>query len=232
MSFFQPGHSKCWFKCKCWHLRFSAQQSTGIYTSLVIPLASFVKYFRILIMDFVFQFQALRAMVQANPQILQVLSSFLSIFFFYMALDEAKWWKSIHVAEPKLLGDLRQGLVWFSFFCEDWWHSLSIAAYASGAGKAKSALDAANSGASSRLSKLDQWTRWGGGVRWHVLVLHSVHVVGHTRCGIISLSFWAYIWCRFSFVCDISNVLEQLAGAMPQTVAVTPEEREAIERVS
>lgn len=173
MSFFQPGHSKCWFKCKCWHLRFSAQQSTGIYTSLVIPLASFVKYFRVLIMDFVFQFQALRAMVQANPQILQVLSSFLSIFLFYMALDEAKWWKRIYVSEPKLLGDLRQGLVWFSFFSEDWWHSLSIAAYASGAGKAKSALDAANSGASSRLSKLDQWTCWGGGVRWHVLVLRT-----------------------------------------------------------
>lgn len=35
-----------------------------------------------------------------------------------------------------------------------------------------------------------------------------------------------------SYVCEISNVLEQLAGAMPQTLAVTPEEREAIERVS
>lgn len=44
-------------------------------------------------MDFVFQFQALRAMVQANPQILQVLLAFYLYFSYMWPFDKAEWKK-------------------------------------------------------------------------------------------------------------------------------------------
>ena len=46
----------------------------------------------------------------------------------------------------------------------------------------------------------------------------------------VSLYNWVLNMCFFSR-CSVDNILGQLAGSMPQAISVTPEEREAIERV-
>jgi len=48
----------------------------------------------------------------------------------------------------------------------------------------------------------------------------------------ICTEFLAYVILNCFYLWIIRNVLGQLASAVPQTVTVTPEEREAIDRVS
>lgn len=105
--------------------------------------------------------------------------------------------------------------------------SLFVAAYASRARETKSPPSEINSRASSWLPSLNQWTRW----RWRRVRVY--------------LYYWqrSFIGCTFELIFYVRgthllmmyffrNVLGQLAGAVPQSVTVTPEEREAIERVS
>ena len=97
----------------------------------------------------------------------------------------------------------------FSFF----------SAYASRVGETKPSSNEAYSRASGWLSSSDQWTCW----RWRgvSLVIFSCSFL-EPNCACISML--TVIFCH-------RNILGQLAEAIPQAVQVTPEEREAIERV-
>ena len=143
-----------------------------------------------------FQFQALRAMVRANPQILQVIlwslvSAGQSCAFFF--------------SPPFLKG-----------FC-----LFIFAAYASRIGETKPSSNETYSRASGWLSSPDQWTCW----RWRgvSLVIYSCSFL-EPNCACISMSICGLLYHR--------NISGPLAEAIPQAVQVTPEEREAIERVS
>lgn len=124
-------------------LRNSQQVSMMFYlfaSLLFICDVFWYSYFR-----FLFQFQALRTMVQANPQILQVPIMFCLHFNFYRNIVSL-----VHLL-PFSGGFMIS-------FC---------AAYASGTWEAKSTPDATHSRASDWLLAFDKWARWRRrGVRW------------------------------------------------------------------
>lgn len=100
-------------------------------------------------------------------------------------------------------------------------HLLLLAAYASRAWKTKSTVDETYSGAPTWFSSPHKWTCWRRS--W------GVKLSSFLFCWLLYLFFGLYVY--YSDIECIRNLFGD-AAAMPQAITVTPEEREAIERVS
>lgn len=162
------------------------------------------------------QFQALRAMVQANPQILQVL-----VYIQFICL----WCSHVGINTNFLIG-------------------IVFVANAARTREAKSTTSTLDSRTSGWLPTPNKWTCWGGGVRsfdssnkiccfWIYegfgakdFKFPQYEVLPNSQLDLSrSSNHLIQHWC-------VRNILGQLAEAVPQAVTVTPEEREAIERVN